>query len=195
MILHTWSKRSGPPAVPMSLWTKTTAHFTGREPTALSITCLPRCDDVCVGAVRVRWRRSVGMAEQQQQPPPQQQQQQQFDSKEWPVVYPAYIDAAKTIALVRRWALGVPPRTAAARCLAAWLPAACCLLPAAPCCSLLLLLPAAALPARALLLVVARHSGGLTRASCVGAGPQGVQAGRRTVQDAGDDAGDDPERP
>ena len=32
------------------------------------------------------------------QPPPQQQQ---YDSKKWPVVYPAYIDAAKTIALVR----------------------------------------------------------------------------------------------
>ena len=36
---------------------------------------------------------------------PPQQPQQQFDSKKWPVVYPAYIDAMKTLALVR----GVPP--------------------------------------------------------------------------------------
>lgn len=36
--------------------------------------------------------------------------QQQFDTKKWPVVYPAYIDATKTIALVRR----PPPRAAAA---------------------------------------------------------------------------------
>ena len=32
---------------------------------------------------------------------PQPQPQQQMDTKKWPVVYPAYIDADKTIALVR----------------------------------------------------------------------------------------------
>ena len=32
---------------------------------------------------------------------PQPAPQQQMDTKKWPVVYPAYIDADKTIALVR----------------------------------------------------------------------------------------------
>jgi hypothetical protein len=52
-----------------------------------------------------------------EQPPPQQQ----FDTKVWPVVYPAYIDAAKTIALVRRCAPRVPrcPLPAAAAAAAA----------------------------------------------------------------------------
>jgi hypothetical protein len=66
------------------------------------------------------------MAEGQPPPPQQQQQQQQFDSSKWPVVYPAYIDAGKTIALVRR-------RRAPAHILPLLQPAAC---PPAACCSL-----------------------------------------------------------
>ncbi len=64
------------------------------------------------------------MAEGQPPPPQQQQQQQQFDSSKWPVVYPAYIDAGKTIALVRRRRAPAYPSAAAARCV----PARCLLL-------------------------------------------------------------------
>jgi hypothetical protein len=46
---------------------------------------------------------------------PQPQPQQQMDTKKWPVVYPAYIDADKTIALVRPPTRGPALRAAGSR--------------------------------------------------------------------------------